>query len=406
MRIGIEMFGTQCFYSRNRGIGRYTRNFVAALLTRDSDNEYVLYCREGLPTDHIPEAPNAVTRQLRPDPARGEATLAQVMEHLAETNPDGLDVLVVCNPLAMAPGDDFDIPAKPLNGLKLAVVVHDLILLIFPEQYFGRGGGEAMHAYSKRLYRLRSYDALLTNSEATRQDVLSLLGVTPDRVTTVGTASNGRFFVPDRSEPMPADSRALLHTLGITQPFVFALGANDYRKNPWGLVEAFAMLPPELRRAHQLVLTFGLSGPDQDRLRQRARERGVDDQLVLTDQIPDESLRILYQRCAAFVFPSLYEGFGIPILEAMHCGAAVIAGNNSSQVEVVGDAGLLFNAADAGELAGRLADLLGDPGRARRFASGRWSRPGASPGRRRPTGPCTSSPGRPPARRPHPRARA
>ena len=137
LRIGIEMFGTQS-PSRNRGIGRYTRNFVATLLARDPDNEYVLYCQEGLPTDHIPEAPNAVTRPLRPDPARGETTLAHVMERLAETNPDGLDVLLVCNPLELALG--FDLPAKPLNGLKMAAVVYDLIPLIFQEEYFPLAG--------------------------------------------------------------------------------------------------------------------------------------------------------------------------------------------------------------------------------------------------------------------------
>ena len=151
LRIGIEMFGTQSACSRNRGIGRYTRNLAAAPLARDSDNEYVLYCREGLPTDHIPKAPNAITRQLRPDPARGEATLAHVMEHLAETNPDGLDVLLVCNPLSTALG--FEIPAKPLNGLKMASVVYDLIPLIFQEEYFP--GPEWVRRYVQGLTRLR-----------------------------------------------------------------------------------------------------------------------------------------------------------------------------------------------------------------------------------------------------------
>ena len=100
-------------------------------------------------------------------------------------------------------------------------------------------------------------------------------------------------------------------------------------------------------------------------MRQYARDRGVADQLVLTDRLSDKALRVLYQRCAAFVFPSSYEGFGLPILEAMHCGAPVIAGNNSSQIEVVGDAGLLFNVADAGELAAQLVRVLDDAGRSR-----------------------------------------
>ena len=100
-------------------------------------------------------------------------------------------------------------------------------------------------------------------------------------------------------------------------------------------------------------------------MHQYARDRGVADQLVLTPWLSDRALRPLYQHCAAFVFPSMYEGFGLPILEAMHCGAPVVVGNNSSQIEVVGDAGLLFNVADAGELAGHLARLLEEPDRAR-----------------------------------------
>jgi glycosyltransferase involved in cell wall biosynthesis len=364
LRIGIELFGTQSA-SRNRGIGRYSRKFVAALLARDPDNDYVLYCREGLPIDHIPTAPNALVSPLRPDPVRGERTLAHTMERVTETNPDGLDVLLVLNPLELAL--DFDIPAKPLNGLKIAAVVYDLIPLLLQEQYILRWWPELLRRYSEALDRLRNYDALLAISEATRSDFLALLGLSPDRVVTIGTASDGRFFVPDRTDPMPEGSRSLLRVLGITQPFVFSVGAVDYRKNPRALIEAFAMLPVELRRAHQLVLCYGLSDADRGRLRQYARDRGVADQLVLTDWISDNALRVLYQRCEAFVFPSLYEGFGLPILEAMHCGAPVIAGNNSSQIEVVGDAGLLFDVADAGELSANLVRVLDDPGRARQL---------------------------------------
>ena len=83
---------------------------------------------------------------------------------------------------------------------------------------------------------------------------------------------------------------------------------------------------------------------------------------MLTDWLADKALRILYQRCAAFVFPSFYEGFAFPILEAMQCGAAVVAGNNSSQIEIVGDAGLLFNVADSGELTNQLVRILDQAG--------------------------------------------
>ena len=206
MRIGIDVFGTQTV-SGHRGIGRYSRNFVATLLARDPTNEYVLYVPNGLPTDQIPKAPNAVVRLLRPDSAHGETTLAQAMERLTETNPDGLEVLLLLNPLEMAPG--YDLPAKPLNGLKMVAVVHDLIPLLFPEEYFSRRPGpELVRRYVQGLNRLRNYDALLANSEATRRDLLSLLGLSPNRVLTIGTASDGQYFVPDRTDPMPAESRS------------------------------------------------------------------------------------------------------------------------------------------------------------------------------------------------------
>ena len=211
------------------------------------------------------------------------------------------------------------------------------------------------------LEELKRYDALLAISEATRRDCLRLLGVAADRVTTIGAASDERFFTPDRSEPPSAASRSLLKGLGINRPFVLNVGGFDVRKNLWMLIDAFALLPEPLRRELQFVMTFTVLDSDRDRLLRHARAAGLGDALVVTGEVSDAALKVLYQRCAAFVFPSLYEGFGLPLLEAMHCGAAVVAGNNSSQVEVVGEAGLLANASDACDIAAKLARVLEDP---------------------------------------------
>ncbi len=232
LRIGIEMFGTQSA-SRQRGIGRYSRSLVTTLLAREPKNHYVLYCRQGLPTDQIPEAPNALVRLLRPDPTRGETTLAHVMERLTDTNSDGLDALLLLNPLELALG--FDLPSKPLNGLKMFAVVYDLIPLLFQEEYFPRWPGpEFVHRYQQGLNRLRSYDALLAISEATRRNAISLLGLSPERVVSIGAASDGQFFMPDRSDPMPAKSRTLLNRLNITRPFVFSVGRTGVQEEPVG----------------------------------------------------------------------------------------------------------------------------------------------------------------------------
>ncbi len=356
LRIGIEVFGTQTA-SRLRGIGRYSRDLLMALLAGDPVNEYILYGQAGLPDDQVPTAPNAETRMLRPG-ACGP-TLAHAMERLVEENPDRLDILLLLNPLEMAPG--YDLPARPLGGLKMAAVVYDLIPLLFQEAYFSRWPGpEFIRRYAQGLERLKEYDALLAISESTRRDVIERLGLAQERVVTIGTASDGRFFVPDWSEPMPETSRTLLSRLGIDGPFVFSVGSMEYRKNLWGLIDGFSQLPMELGRTHQLVLTYNLSGPERDRVRHYARDREVEHALVLTDRLEEPALRTLYQRCSAFVFPSAYEGFGLPVLEAMHCGAPVIAGNNSSQIEAVGDAGLLFDVSDAGKLAECLTRVLSD----------------------------------------------
>ncbi len=125
-------------------------------------------------------------------------------------------------------------------------------------------------------------------------------------------------------------------------------------------MQAFAMLSLELKRTHQLVITCSMTEAEDQSWRDQARRLGIYDRTVLTNFIPDEIIRVFYQRCAAFVFPSLYEGFGLPILEAMHCGAPVVAGRNSSQEEVVGDAGLLIEAESPADIAAKVSQLLED----------------------------------------------
>ena len=137
---------------------------------------------------------------------------------------------------------------------------------------------------------------------------------------TIGTASDGQFFVPDRSDPMPAEPRALVQKLGITDPFVLSVGSMEYhrRDNLWVLIDAFARLPVELRQTHHLVLTYALSSEDRQHVTRSALDRGDADRLVITDRLADKALRALYQRCTAFVSLTSYEELGLPIREAMH----------------------------------------------------------------------------------------
>jgi glycosyltransferase involved in cell wall biosynthesis len=364
MRIGIDMLAVQSPVGRGRGIGRYAADLVATLLARDSTHEYILYGHDGFPTNNIPRAPQAATFMLQPDPARGAPTIASVLDRLARTNPDRLDLLLTLSPFDMS--SDYAPPPKPLNGLTMATIIYDFIPFLFQEQYMTNV--TLADRYYQHIHLISLYDSFLAISEATRNDCLELMQVPEHAVTNISSASDSGFFIPDSTMPMAVSSELVLRRLGITQPFVFCLSGQDAgndRKNSRGLIDAFSLLPESLRESHKLVITCSMTDEYIKQTRAHARERGVLDQLVLTNSVPDESLRVLYQRCAVFVFPSHYEGFGLPILEAMRCGAPVVAGNNSSQIEVVGQAGLLVNTHDTADIAAKTACLLKDRNQAR-----------------------------------------
>jgi len=361
MRIGVDMLGMQSPDHRGRGIGRYCADLSRALFSAASTHRFLLYKHEGLPTDGLSDGPNTSTRILPRDP--GERTASNALARVVESNPDGLDLLLLLSPFE--PSAQYRLPDRPVHGLRLGAVVYDLIPILSPERYLPVL--ETRRQYHAALASLRRYDTILTISEWTRLDCLRLLGLAPHQVVTIGTASNPDFFTPEPAGPSATSARETLCSLGVQSPFVFNVGGGDDRKNIWGLIDGFAALPERLRQTHQLVIACHYAPAYAAAVRYHAESRGVTDSLVLLDRVTDETLRLLYRHCAVFVFPSLYEGFGLPILEAMHCGAPVIAGRNSSQVEVVGEAGLTFDATDSSELAQRLAEVLDEPARAERM---------------------------------------
>ena len=358
MRIGIDLLPLQSPGSRLRGVGRYGRELVNALLARQDGHQYTLYAYDGFPRDGLPVG--VETHVLAIDSSRGDSSLTEVLDRLARENPHSLDVLLLLNPFELCAG--YDPPAKPRNGLKLAAIVYDFIPFLDQERYLAEPGNADW--FYRRLRTLARYDHLLAISDATRDDALRLLGLPSTTVVNISGASDSGFFKPDGRFPMPVATRRTLSTLQISRPYVLSVAGADERKNVRGLIDAFALLPRSLRSAHQLVITCHLKREDEVRFRREGADHGLGDALVLTGEVTDGELRTLYQRCAAFAFPSLYEGLGLPLLEAMHCGAPVVAGNNSSQIEVVGKSGLLVNASDPAEIASGLATILSDPDRA------------------------------------------
>lgn len=359
IRVGIDMIAVQSA-TRNYGIGRYVRNLTQSLFKRSDLFEFVLYQYEIYEPLPAVSAPHCTVQTL----SGADSTAAEI-SRIASQNPDGLDWLLLTSPFESLNG--YEAPARAVSGVPIAAIVYDLIPLIYPDWYLVNR--EIRRHYQRVCRKLASYDRLLSISEATRGDLAHHLGIPLDRTINISGAVESSAF---RTRfPTTADvdeTSAVLDRNGVTCPFVFMMASvADRRKNIAGALRAYSLLPETIRNSHQLVLTCSPVPTVQALLEAQIAESGVQDRVVLTGMVSDEDLQVLLQRCSAFIFPSEYEGLGLPILEAMHCGAPVIAGRNSSQIEVAGDAAVLVNPRDEMAISDEIERMLTDSDHADRL---------------------------------------
>lgn len=215
-------------------------------------------------------------------------------------------------------------------------------------------------AYWSRLELLRHAERVLHVSEATARDAVLRLGLRPEKMAVTGGGVSDAFRPPTSPEEARAELRKLRPSLD--GEYVLFTGGMDYRKNTGGLLAAYAMLPAELRARYSLVVVGRLGFEDPlGRYREHAESLAIADRVVLTGHIADEELVLLYQAASLFVFPSRYEGFGLPVVEALACGAPAIVGRNSSLVELVGDEDALFDSSDPASISAAVERALNDP---------------------------------------------
>lgn len=366
MRIVIDMQGAQS-ESRFRGIGRYSLSLATTMARNAGEHEVWLVlnaCMHESITDVksafaglIPE--NRIRILDVPKTHNPSPWLARASEVVRETFLETLnpDVVVVSSLFEGYWANAVTSVGAIEVSFRTAVILYDLIPYISSDTYLPTV--ELRDYYYRKIEWLKNADALLAISDSSREEAVKFLNVDRDRIANISAAIGDQF----RPSDLGVDgSLSLLSRLGVNSAFIlYAPGGFDPRKNFERLIQAYSMLPADLKNKHQLVIASKLHPQQREELLSWADKYSVSSsQLLLTGYLVDEDLVALYSLATLFVFPSTHEGFGLPVLEAMACGAAVIGSNCSSVPEVIGFEDALFDPFSSTSIAQKMKQALED----------------------------------------------
>ncbi len=343
MKIGISAFGTD---SGKSGISQYAANVVGRLLDLAPQHDFVVF---------VNRADAAWVQSWHPR-----------LTVIALPDWTGHPVASIFWHLFMLPAMlrryGCDVVFMPAGNRRLAWsygvpsvgTVHDFSQLHVPQKYDAARMFYVMRVLPRMMRRLTR---VISVSESTRRDLESFARVPAARIRVIYNGADLKRFAP---RPRAVARAQLPPALKIPDPYILYIARLEHPgKNHVRLLEAFAQLKRDTALPHKLVLVGGRwSGAEV--IKARVVELGLTEQVVFPGFVPDEVIPALYAAADALAFPSLFEGFGIPVLEAMASGTPVCAANASSIPEVVGDAGLLFDPLDVPAITASLARLLQD----------------------------------------------
>jgi glycosyltransferase involved in cell wall biosynthesis len=334
MKIAIDARGAN-WYS-GTGIGTYTQQILKYLLKHDRENSYLLYW-SGMNYRDLYNNDN-VTINIASKKHHKFFEEYYIPENLKNK---GIDVYHV-----------------PQNGIGLSKkksciyisTIHDLIPYVMPETV---GKGYLKKFISQMPEIIQSSDTIITVSEFSKKDIMRIFDVEEDKIKVTHLAADS-VFVPMDKEVV---KEFLNKTYGISNDYILYLGGFSPRKNVKSILVAFSRIYKNLSKDYKVVI-IGPSKDEHSYLMSLCESLEIRDKVHFTGYVPYEHLPYFYNGCSAFVYPSLYEGFGLPPLEAMYCKVPVITSNVSSIPEVVGDGAILINPFDTEELKNAMERVL------------------------------------------------
>lgn len=337
MRIAINC----AFYQpRGGGISEYIYNVVSNLLRMDNKNDYILYVLK----DHVDYARKAFNdAYIKTIPySSSEPIKRSLFEHRFWKKEEQIEQF-----------DLFHSPffhAPKLYNAKLILTVHDLRFCVYPETYTFKRRVFLRYAVKKSVLHA---DHIITISDFTKNELINYYKLSPNKITTIHEAVNREDFYFDENNDKKIDHSIISILKG--NNFLFSVGHVEPRKNFVRLAEAFKILQSEDNNTYLVI-----AGKKAQGYKELKKEIENNDHIIYLDFVSRETLLWLYKNATAFVFPSIYEGFGFPPLEAAALGTPSIVARSSCIPEICGDGALYFNPYEINDIASACRIILSD----------------------------------------------
>ncbi len=367
MRVAIDVRSLEIH--RTRGLGCYARNLINSISQIDSENEYLLFYCRGIKRGNLEVGDNFKKWEVLLKRPKRLYRLDTIMDQS----------LLPTEILLNGRIDVFHSLSSVIPYLKICkfvVTVPDLIPFVLNEKKIDKLLLNLRFREWLWMKSLRKADRIITFSENSKKDIIELLGIPEEKIEVIYLSADARFG-PVR------DRQAIAKIMGrysVNQKFVLYVGGFAEHKNIERLVRTFYEFSLSSDDKWQFVLAGKL--PDEKiedaddwtinepvrKTKSLITKLGLDAKVIFTGFVPEQDLPALYSAASVFVFPSLYEGFGLPPLEAMACGTPVVASNTSSLPEVIGDAGVLVNPFSIDEIVGAMRSVLKSKSRQREMS--------------------------------------
>ncbi|WP_157994132.1 glycosyltransferase [Cohnella abietis] len=339
MNIAFDMFFAKT-EAMKRGIGRYSQNLIEHILKQETSHSYFYFY---------------------PDVSNGAEHLKDQLQQFLYRN--RIDLYHMMSPFNL-----FHLPAHQFQAYsdsmlnkawfgytRVAATLYDVIPLVLEKQYMN---DFVRPIYMKVIDMIRSCDIIYAISETTKQDAVRLTGMDPTKISVIMGGYDPKF------KQLPNfNAQDVKFRYGVTKPYVLSTGGDDPRKNLARLIDAFIAANRVLTNRYQIVIVYNSTADEKRNMLDQAARLGGEGSVVVTGYVPDVDLVGLYNGAELFAFPSLYEGFGLPIVEAMACGTPVLTSNNSSLVEISGESTYLVNPDDTSSITDGIVQLLTNPQR-------------------------------------------